>query len=102
MQRFSAATTAFLRRGASPGSWQRPLPLLEGRNDLHSLLLSSDTVKGGQASAACDFNLIQVDSWSIKPVDERTNELKVTIKSHASKPIQMLDPALRSLPGRAL
>jgi hypothetical protein len=46
---------------------------------------------GGQAFAACNANLLQVDNWSIKPVDKQTNELKVTIKSHAHKPIRMLD-----------
>ncbi|RVI99858.1 hypothetical protein [Sinorhizobium medicae] len=46
---------------------------------------------GGQAFAACNAELLSIDDWSIRPVDDTTNELKVTIKSHAQKPIRMLD-----------
>lgn len=45
----------------------------------------------GTANAACNDQLIEFVSWSIKPIDSDTNEVTASFKSHAEKPIKMID-----------
>lgn len=54
-------------------------------------LVFAVVLTGGPAFAACKADLVSVDDWSIRAVDYQTNELKLTIKSHAAKPIRMID-----------
>ncbi|MDR2309788.1 MAG: hypothetical protein LBE54_02245 [Brucellaceae bacterium] len=45
----------------------------------------------GTANAACNDQLLEFVSWSIKPLDADTNEMTAIFKSHAEKPIKMID-----------
>lgn len=46
---------------------------------------------GGQAYAACNADLLSVDDWSARRLDDQNIEVTVTVNSRAQKPIRMLD-----------
>ena len=46
---------------------------------------------GGQAFAACNADLLSVDDWSARLLDDRNMEVQIVVKSNAQKPIRMLD-----------
>lgn len=45
----------------------------------------------GPSWGACNSDLLTVTDWSIRKIDAGTNELVVTLKSEAEKPIRMID-----------
>lgn len=49
------------------------------------------TTGSGMAQAACNADLIEFTSWSIEPIDSDSNRVVATFKSHADKPIRMID-----------
>ncbi|MGN7749723.1 hypothetical protein [Sinorhizobium meliloti] len=46
---------------------------------------------GGQAFAACNADLLSVEEWSVRRLDDQNMEVQVVVKSAAQKPIRMLD-----------
>lgn len=45
---------------------------------------------GGQAFAACNADLLSVEDWSARRIDDQSIEVRITVKSQAQKPIRML------------
>ncbi|WP_210334580.1 hypothetical protein [Ensifer sp. ENS10] len=45
---------------------------------------------GGPAFGACNANLLSVEDWSARRLDDQNIEVRITVKSLAQKPIRML------------
>jgi hypothetical protein len=57
------------------------------RNFLLAVLLTCSTYP----ATACDDHLLTFSSWSIKAISADTNKITTVFKSHADKPIRMID-----------
>lgn len=58
---------------------------------LRCLLVSMIVALAGEASAGCNQDLLHVEGWSAKSMDERRVEVRMDLKSSAPKPIRIIE-----------